>query len=69
LTRSMEQRTNQVTSGQRVFSLKFSADYTLNRNLNLRAFYDHQINDPKVSLSYRTSNINAGIAIRFTLAQ
>jgi len=69
LTRSMEQGTNQATSGQRVFSLKFSADYTLNRNLNLRAFYDHQVNDPKVSLSFRTSNINAGIAIRFTLAQ
>jgi cell surface protein SprA len=69
LTRSMEQGTNLPTSGQRVFSLKTSADYTLNRNLNLRAFYDHQINDPKVSLSFRTSNINAGIAIRFTLAQ
>jgi cell surface protein SprA len=69
VTRSMNEGTNLITSGQRVFSLKTSADYTLNRNLNLRAFYDHQINNPKVSLSFRTSNINAGIAIRFTLAQ
>lgn len=69
LTRSMSQETNLPTSGQRIFSLKTSADYTLNRNLSLRAFYDHQINDPKVSLSFRTSNVNAGIALRFTLAQ
>ncbi|NNC82093.1 MAG: cell surface protein SprA [Flavobacteriales bacterium] len=69
LTRSMNERTNLPTSGQRIFSLKTSADYTLNRNLTLRAFYDHQINDPKVSISFRTSNINAGIALRFTLAQ
>jgi cell surface protein SprA len=69
LTRSMNERTNLPTSGQRIFSLKTSADYTLNRNLTLRAFYDHQINNPKVSISFRTSNINAGIALRFTLAQ
>lgn len=69
ITRSMNEGTNQPVSGQKIFSLKTSADYTINRNLSLRAFYDHQINEPRVSLSFRTSNINAGFALRFTLAQ
>ncbi len=60
---------NQVTSGQLVFSLKTYADYTLNNQLNFRLFYDHQFTNPQLVLSYPTTNINAGIAIRFTLAQ
>ncbi len=68
ITRKMIEQTNQFTSGQRVFSLKTSADYILNRQLTLRAFYDHQINDPKITLSFRTTNVNAGISLRFTLA-
>ena len=69
ITRRMVEEQDQPTSGQKVFSIKTAADYELNRQLNLRFFYDHQITEPKISLSFPTSNINAGIALRFVLSQ
>ncbi|MEM7160807.1 MAG: cell surface protein SprA [Bacteroidota bacterium] len=69
ITRRMVEDNDQPTSGQKVFSIKTAADYELNKQLNLRFFYDHQITEPKISLSFPTSNINAGIALRFILSQ
>lgn len=67
LIRKIEERQNQPTAGQRLFSIKTSIDYVVNDKLNVRLFYDHQINQPKISTSFPTSNINAGVALRFTL--
>ncbi len=67
LIRRIEENQNQPTAGQRLFSIKSSIDYVVNDKLNVRLFYDHQINRPKISTSFPTSNINAGIALRFTL--
>jgi len=50
-------------------SVKVSADYTLNNRFNLRLFYDRVVNDPYVSLSYRTINSNFGLSVRFTLME
>lgn len=69
MVRRMEEGTNQITSGQEVISIKTAIDYVISDRLNIRAFYDHQINEPKVSISFPTSNINTGISLRFTLTQ
>lgn len=69
IARRMNEGTNQITSGQHLISLKTAIDYVISDRLNIRAFYDQQINEPKVSLSYPTSNINTGISLRFTLTQ
>ncbi|MCA1763442.1 MAG: cell surface protein SprA [Flavobacteriales bacterium] len=69
VARRMVEGTNQITSGQNLISLKTAIDYVISDRLNIRAFYDHQINEPKVSISFPTSNINAGISLRFTLTQ
>ncbi|MFM2136088.1 MAG: hypothetical protein RL021_1488 [Bacteroidota bacterium] len=61
--------TNQPSSGSRTLGLKFSADYPINERFNLRAFYEYNSNNPFVSSSYPTANTNAGISVRFTLAQ
>jgi cell surface protein SprA len=57
---------NQLTSGQRIVSIRTSADYNVSSQLNVRAFYDHQINTPKISVSFPTANINFGFSLRFT---
>ncbi len=67
--RRIEERQNQVTAGQRLFSLKTSADLQVSDKLTVRFFYDHQITEPKISTSFRTSNISSGISLRFTLTQ
>jgi cell surface protein SprA len=69
IARRMEEGTNQITSGQNLISIKTAVDYVISDRLNIRAFYDHQINKPKVSISFPTSNINTGVSLRFTLTQ
>ncbi|MEX1132732.1 MAG: cell surface protein SprA [Flavobacteriales bacterium] len=67
--RKMEERQNQVTAGQNILSLKTSADYVLNQRLNVRAFYERVVNQPVISTSFPSANTNAGISLRFTLAE
>lgn len=67
LIRKIQERQNQPTAGQRLYNIKVSADMAVSDKLTVRLFYDHQINKPKVSTSFPTSNINAGLALRFTL--
>jgi len=69
VARRMDEGTNQITSGQNLISIKTAIDYVISDRLNIRAFYDHQINEPKVSISFPTSNINTGVSLRFTLTQ
>jgi cell surface protein SprA len=69
VTRRMVEETNLITSGQRVISIKVAADYVISRALNIRAFYDQQLNKPRTTITFPTSNINAGISLRFTLTQ
>ncbi len=67
--RKMEERQNQVTAGQNILSIKTSADYVFNERLNIRAFYERVVNTPVISTSFPSANTNAGISLRFTLAQ
>ena len=69
LLRKVIEGTNQPSAGSKTLGLKISADYPINDRFNIRGFYDYNANDPFVSSSYPTSNTNAGISVRFTLAQ
>lgn len=65
--RKVVENSNQATAGQRVMSIKTSADYNLNKNLTLQFYYDHIINTPKIASSYPTGNLSTGIRLRFNL--
>ncbi|QZE14124.1 cell surface protein SprA [Halosquirtibacter laminarini] len=65
--RKIAELDNQLTAGQKALTMKFTADYTLSRELTLRMFYDRIVNTPYVSLSYPTANTNFGFSIRFNL--
>ncbi len=58
----------QVTSGQNIFTLKFNADYNLSKSFNVRFFFDWITNNPRVSNRFKTSNINFGLSVRFSLS-
>lgn len=66
--RKVVENTNQATAGQRVVSLKFSADYNLSKYLTLQLYYDQTLNTPKIQTSYPTGNLATGIRLRFNLA-
>jgi len=67
--RRIDQEINQVSVGQQILSINFSADYNLSQKFNIRFYFDKVINTPYVSNQYRTSNTKGGIALRFTLSQ
>jgi cell surface protein SprA len=66
--RKVVENTNQATAGQRVVSIKTSADYSLGQNLVIQLYYDQVINTPKIQTTYPTGNVNAGIRLRLNLA-
>ena len=68
IRRIVEER-NELTNGQRIFTIKFTADYRFSSKLNLRLFYDRVANTPLISSTFPTANTNAGISLRFTLSQ
>ena len=67
--RRVDQNIDQVSSGQQVFSINSSIDYTLSKSVSLRLFFDKTVNNPYVSNQYRNSTTKGGISIRFSLAQ
>lgn len=66
--RKIIENTNQATAGQRVVSIKVSADYNLNKNLTIQYYYDQTLNTPKIATAYPTGNLMTGLRLRFNLA-
>ncbi len=62
------QNDSQVTGGQRMMSLKLSADYNMSQNFNLRFFYDQLLTKYKISTAFPLSTVRAGISATFTFA-
>jgi cell surface protein SprA len=58
---------SEITAGQRIFSLKASADYMLSDKFTIRAFYDQRLTTPYISNSYPNANYNVGFSLTFTL--
>ena len=58
----------QITMGQKLIKIKFSADYVVNQRLNIKAFYDRAITNPLISTTFPSSITNVGFSLRFTLA-
>ncbi len=67
--RKLVEDMDQVSAGQRVMTIGVSADYQISEKFNIRLFFDKIINNPWVTSQYRNSNTNAGISLKFTLAQ
>ena len=65
IIRNLDIDNNQITSGQNLFSLKFTADYALSKNLNALFFYDHSFSKFAVSTAFPQTTINTGFTIKY----
>ncbi len=65
IIRNLELDNNQITSGQNLFSIKFTADYALSKNLNFLFFYDHSFSKFAVSTAFPQTTINTGFTLRY----
>lgn len=65
LLRNLEYDNNQVTAGQTLMSIKFSAMYNLSKNLTSLLFYDHNFSEFAISTAFPQTSIRSGITIRY----
>ena len=68
IIRKIIEDVEQITMGQQVIKINFSADYVVNQRLNVKLFYDKVITNPFISTTFPGSITNAGFSLRFTLA-
>lgn len=67
LIRDVDQDNEQITGGQRLFSLRFLADYALSKNLTASFYYDQNSSRYAISTSFPRNSFSAGLVIRYTL--
>jgi len=60
---------NMITNGSVNIQLRPNISYVVNQKLNIQAYFERTINDPKVSNSYRRATTRFGVQVRFSLAQ
>jgi len=65
IIRNLDIDNNQITSGQNLWSIKFTADYALSKNLNALFFYDHSFSKFAVSTAFPQTTINSGFTLRY----
>ncbi|MEH6682472.1 MAG: cell surface protein SprA [Sediminicola sp.] len=65
IIRNLDINNNQITSGQNLLSIKFTADYALSKALNALFFYDYSFSKFAVSTAFPQTTINAGFTIRY----
>ncbi|NVK27533.1 MAG: cell surface protein SprA [Flavobacteriia bacterium] len=66
--RRIAQGDDQVTAGQRLTTIKFTADYKLSRRITAQFYYDQNIATFKTSSAFPTNRVQTGIAVRLSLA-
>ena len=65
--RSVDEDNNQISGGQRLFSIKFTADYRLSTNLTASFYYNHQTSRYAISTTFPRQAINGGFNIIYNL--
>jgi cell surface protein SprA len=64
--RKINQGTQQISSGTKVWMAEINAEYALTTYLTLRAFFQTNINRPYIQNAYPNSTTKGGITVRFS---
>ncbi len=65
LIRYLDLENTQVTAGQDIYGLKFTADYALSQNLTALFFYDHTFSEYSISTAFPQTTIRGGFTLRY----
>ena len=65
--RYVDEDNDQISGGQKLFSIKFTADYRLNSNLTASFYYNHQTSKYAISTTFPRQAINGGFNIVYNL--
>ncbi|WP_416384491.1 T9SS outer membrane translocon Sov/SprA [Salinimicrobium sp. HB62] len=56
---------SQVTAGQDIWAINFTADYALSKNLTALVYYDHSFSEYAISTAYPQTTIRSGVTLRY----
>ncbi len=65
IVRYLDIDNNQVTSGQDIYGLRFTADYALSKNLTAIFYYDHSFATYAISTAFPQTTIRSGLTLRY----
>ena len=68
ILRKIEEDLNQVSAGQKILYIDFTAEYQLTKEISVAAFYEHTLNTPALSSSYKNLKIEAGLSLKINFA-
>jgi cell surface protein SprA len=65
IIRYLDLENNQVTSGQTIWGLKYSADYAFSKNLTGIFYFDYAFSEYAISTAFPQTTVRSGITIRY----
>jgi len=65
--RTIDTQSTQITGGQDIFTLKFSADYNMSKDLIATFYYDQTASKYAISTSFPRTAISAGLSITYNI--
>ena len=65
IVRYLDLENNQVTSGQTILNLKYSADYSFSQNLTGIFYFDYSFSEYAISTAFPQTTIRAGFTMRY----
>ena len=65
LVRYLDIENAQITAGQDIYGIKFTADYALSKNLTALFFYDHTFSEYSISTAFPQTTIRGGFTVRY----
>ena len=65
IIRYLDLDNNQVTSGQTIWSLKYSADYAFSKNLTGIFYFDYSFSEYAISTAFPQTTIRSGLTLRY----
>ncbi|MBU3820921.1 cell surface protein SprA [Flavobacteriaceae bacterium XHP0103] len=65
IIRYLDLENNQVTSGQTIWSVKYSADYAFSKNLTALFYFDYSFSEYAISTAFPQTTIRSGFTLRY----
>jgi len=65
IIRFLDVNNNQVTSGQTIWSFKYSADYAFSKTLTGIFFFDYSFSEYAISTAFPLTTIRSGVTLRY----
>ena len=65
IIRYLDLENNQITQGQTIWGLKYSADYAFSKNLTAIFYFDYTFSEYAISTAFPQTTIRSGFTLRY----